>query len=246
MIVAIIPAYNEEQHVGEIVRRALNQVGVGMVIVCDDGSSDNTVAVASRAGANIIRHYSNRGYGAAVISLLEEAKKKVPSATVVLLDSDGQHDPDDIPSVVGPIAQGYDLVVGRRRNGDVPFYRLIGGGVLSVSARMLTRTRIRDTQCGFRAFSPKALRVLELKEQGMGISSETVMRATWAGLRMCEVPVSIRYTQDSSTHNPVAQGFYTLARVLMVFGKQVVRAGRIVVGVLVPLVFGRKFPTVHR
>lgn len=219
MIVAAIPAYNEAKYIADVVKEAKEYVDV--VLVLDDGSTDGTAMLAQSAGAYVADSRVNLGYGATVRDLLAVVAHIYPDAIMVLLDADSQHYPSDIPKVVAPIAEGYDIVNGRRRNGDVPLYRLVGGTFLSLITRGVARVPIRDTQSGFRAFSPKAVKLLaaELKEDGMTVGSEAIIKGARAGLRMTEVPISVRYTEDGSTHHPVAQGLRTLWGVIVLAWK---------------------------
>jgi len=131
------------------------------------------------------------------------------------MDADNQHSPDDIPAMVEAIQDGYDLAIGCRAGSAVPFYRRVGGTTLSVFTYLLSGVWVQDSQCGFRAYSRRAVDAIRPKENGMAVSSEIVALAAWAGLGITEVPISVRYTDDSSTHNPWKQGFYTLWRILV-------------------------------
>ncbi len=219
-ILVAIPAYNEERYIGSVVLKA--QQYADEVIVVDDGSTDGTSKIARLAGATVIRHEENRGYGAAVQSLLAEAKKKNPDI-LIMLDADSQHNPDEIPRLIKPIISGdCDLVVGSReqQRGKIPPYRRIGLRVLSYLSGMLSREKLSDSESGFRVFSRKALTVLELRESGMAVSAETVANAAEKGLKITEVPISIIYTKDGSTLNPIRHGLGVLARILAMISER--------------------------
>ena len=215
MIIAGIPAYNEEKTIARVV--ILAQRHVDMVVVCDDGSSDFTGDIAQRLGAVVIRHEKNLGYGAAIRTLFRKARAM--NADVMLtFDGDGQHDPTEIPDIIQPILEDKaDVVVGSRflhENDEVPAYRRFG-------IKLLTRLsnnhgeKNTDAQSGFRAYSKKAIRNLMLHENGMGVSAEILMKAREEGLRVAEVPVQTNYKGlDTSTHNPVRHGFSVLATIL--------------------------------
>jgi len=210
-VIVALPAYNEEKFIANIVSKATGYADT--VLVLDDGSSDETTWEAIGAGAQVEYHHTNKGYGATIQSILDFARKENPDA-LVIMDADNQHSPDDIPALVKAIRDGHDLAVGCRAGKDVPFYRRVGGTTLSVFTWMLSGVWVRDSQCGFRAYSRKAVELIHPKENGMAVSSEIISEATRNGLRIREVPISVRYTDDSSTHNPVKQGFYTLWRIL--------------------------------
>ncbi len=210
-VIVEMPAFNEEKYIYMMVKKAKEYADE--VVVLNDGSTDDTAKLAEKAGAVIISHNKNMGYGVTIQDIIKEARKKQFDAFVIM-DADTQHSPEDIPNLVKPILEGYDLAIGSRNQKDVPGWRYVGGRILSVFTCLLARGKIADTQCGFRAFSPKAINLLDLKENGMAISSEMVVKAMVSGLKIKEVPISIRYTEDSSTHNPVYQGFYTLWRIM--------------------------------
>jgi len=218
-ILAGIAAYNEARYIGSIVLQARQYVDE--VIVVDDGSTDNTARVAELAGATVIHHTENRGKGAAIQSILAEAKKR-NSETLVLLDADAQHDPNEIPILTKPISEGFDLVIGSREAQDdkTPRYRRIGKKVISRSTRLASKTNIFDSESGFRALSPKAINDLELKAHGFAIESEMITLAADKNLKITEVPISNIYTKDGSTLNPVRHGIDVLSRIIVMISQR--------------------------
>jgi glycosyltransferase involved in cell wall biosynthesis len=214
-----IPAYNEARYIGSIVLQARQYVDE--VIVVDDGSTDNTVRIAELAGATVIQHHENKGYGAAVRSILAEAKKRNP-AVLVLLDADSQHDPNEIPILIKPISEGFDFVIGSReaQRDKTPRYRRIGKEVILRSTRLASKINISDSECGFRAFSQRAISELELEASGMAVSSETIVRAAEKNLKITEVPISNIYTKDGSTLNPVRHGVDVLSRIIVMISQR--------------------------
>jgi glycosyltransferase involved in cell wall biosynthesis len=218
-VLAGIAAYNEARYVGSIVLQARQYVDE--VIVVDDGSTDNTAGVAELAGATVIRHNQNRGKGAAIQSILAEAKKKKPDV-LVLLDADAQHEPNEIPTLIKPISNGFDLVIGSREAQDnkTPRYRRIGRKVLLHSARLASKTNISDSESGFRALSPKAIHNLELKANGFAIESEMITFAADKNLKITEVPISNIYTKDGSTLNPIRHGIDVLSRIIFMISER--------------------------
>ena len=219
VIIVGMPAYNEEKYIGSVVLEA--RQFADEVVVVDDGSSDRTAQVARLAGATVVQHERNRGYGATVQTVLAEAKKRNPDV-LVLLDADGQHNPSEITSLVKAISAGADVVVGSRKikSEDIPAYRRFGQKIISYFTRVLSRSTLSDTESGFRAFSRQAIQVLEPKERGMAISAETVSEATARGLKIAEVPISAIYTRDGSTINPVKHGMSVLNRVLAMISER--------------------------
>lgn len=211
--VAIIPAYNEEVALGSIILRTLQYVDE--VIIVNDGSDDKTVEVARLAGAEIINHATNLGKG--------EALKSGFSAigdvdVVVTIDGDGQHNPDEIPSLIKPVIEdGADLVNGSRyMNGpeeNTPAYRRVGQQVLDNATNISAGIKVTDSQSGFRAFSPAACKVFRFYDTGFGIESEMLVDVAEAGLKIVEVPITVRYDVDGSTKNPVTHGVGVLLKI---------------------------------
>lgn len=149
-VIAGIPTYNEEIAIGSIVHQV--HAYADLVIVVDDGSSDQTVPIARAAGATVIEHAENRGKGGAMRTLLDHVQSTdaEPDALVVL-DGDGQHVPADIPDVVEPVLDDEcDIAIGSRYLGDggteTPLYRRVGQRVLDLLMAEQTRSRsLRDT-----------------------------------------------------------------------------------------------------
>lgn len=215
-----MPAFNEEKYIGSLVLKTRQYVD--QVIVVDDGSTDNTVEIAKLAGAKVIQHKTNKGYGAAIQSIFAEAKKINPDV-LVILDADGQHNPQEIPNLVKPILDNnYDCVIGTRREQakKIPFYRRIGQSIILRSVKTISENSLTDSECGFRAFSRKAIKTLELREKGMAVSAETVADATRKNLKITQVPVNVVYNQDSSTMHPVRHGLSVFTRILVMISDQ--------------------------
>lgn len=217
--IAGIPALNEEKYIGTVVLKTRQYVDE--VIVVDDGSTDQTADVARLAGANVIQHTQNRGYGASIQTLLAEAKKR-ESEILVILDADFQHNPADIPQLVDSISDGFDLIIGSRRQQreNIPRYRRIGQRIISAFTRGLSGEKVYDSESGFRVFSQKAIATLRLQEKGMAISAETIGEAARRGLKIIERPISIRYTADGSTMNPVVHGVTVLTRIVFMISER--------------------------
>jgi len=213
-IAAILPAFNEEVSIGSVVLRARRYAD--RVIVVDDGSSDRTAEIAELAGAEVIRHQLNMGKGAALKTGFESLDSEL---VVVTIDTDGQHDPSDIPKLVEPILKGEaDMVNGSRYiNGnkkDTPFYRRLGQVVLDNATRLDSGLNITDSQSGFRAFSADTRGIFRFKQTGLAIESEMLADAANAGLRIKEVEIGVRYDVDGSSENPVSHGVKVLVKIL--------------------------------
>ncbi len=198
-VVAAIPAFNEENKIAKVIVLAMKHVD--QVLVCDDGSTDATGDIAESLGAKVIKHNVNQGKGAALSDLFIAANRMSPEV-LVTIDADGQHDPNEIPLLVEAVRKGADVVVGSRASEDIPFMRRIGNGILNSVAM----TGIKDTQSGFRAYNGRRIAELVPSEMGMGADSEILTRAKAKDMKLAEVPVSVVYHEESSTHNPVYHG----------------------------------------
>ncbi len=212
-IIVAIPAYNEEVAVGSIVLRSLKYAE--KVIVIDDGSKDRTSEIAKLAGADVIVHEANMGKGKGIKEAFEYACKH-NAEVLVLIDGDGQHDPDEMPLLIEPIlSDEADLVNGSRfieKNGNsVPRYRRVGQEVLTVITNIGSRRKITDTQNGFRAFSRRAFNCFSFEHTNMAIESEMIIDAANAGMRIKEVQICVRYDVAGSTYNPVVHGLTVMA-----------------------------------
>lgn len=225
-IVAAIPAYNEETTIGRVVRGSLAHADE--VVVVDDGSLDHTAEVAQTAGAAIVRHGVNRGYGAALRSCFKYARNN-GTRLLVVLDGDGQHSPDHIPRLIGPLEAGVaDVSIGSRflqgdSNGSMPLYRHLGIRLLSVLTNLNFRHNesVRDAQSGFRAYSRSAIEAIDPREEDMGASVEILWEADRSRLRIVEVPVQAERPPRPYSRNPLEHGLTVLASML-----RYVRRGR--------------------
>jgi glycosyltransferase involved in cell wall biosynthesis len=176
-----------------------------------------TGVIAEALGAEVIRHETNLGYGAALQSLFEEARKRGVDA-VVTLDADGQHDPSEIPKLLKRLSLGdVDIVIGSRflegGGSEVPEGRKAGIKVLSDLVSN-GEVRVTDAQSGFRAYNKHALETLKLSELGMGLSTEILVKAGNHGLKIAEVPIRVSYDEDSAKQTPVLQGSSVLLTTL--------------------------------
>ena len=209
--VAVIPAYNEESSIAKVILRTRRYVD--SVIVCDDGSTDMTFVIARALGVRVVRHAERRGKGEAFRTLFKEVMELGPDI-IVTLDGDGQHDPDEIPMLLKPIETGEsDVVVGSRyvdgAKMDAPVYRRFGLRVINFLYKKVAGLNTKDTQCGFRAYSKKAFEFLvQCDAKGYGIEGEQLVLAAKNGLRVMEVPISVKYNglAGNSKKTPLLHG----------------------------------------
>ena len=202
-----IPAYNEEKNIAKIIIK-LKKI-TDSIIVCDDGSSDMTSEIAKNLGVIVISHKKNMGYGAAIRTIFEKSAE-IGSDILVTFDADGQHRIEDVSRVLHPLENSEaDIVIGSRflgKQNNVPNYRKLGIKVITQVTNSSLKTKLTDSQSGFRAYSKQVLSKISLSEIGMGISTEILIKASSRGLRITEVPITILYSGDTSTHNPVSHG----------------------------------------
>ena len=202
-----IPAYNEEDNIADIITK-LKSI-TDSIIVCDDGSSDMTAEISRNLGVIVISHGNNRGYGSAINTLFQKAVE-IESDVLVTFDADGQHRIEDIPKLLKLIEKnGADIVIGSRflkNESDVPNYRKIGIKMITGVTNASINQKLTDAQSGFRAYSKQVLVEISPSEMGMGISTEILIKASSKGLKISEVPITILYPGNTSTHNPVSHG----------------------------------------
>jgi glycosyltransferase involved in cell wall biosynthesis len=209
MIIALLPAFNEENRISDVISRVYEHVD--RVIVCDDGSSDATRGEALRSGAEVIRHNRNEGYGAALRSLFERGEE-LSARAYVTIDADGQHDPAYIPALTEPILSNQaDVVIGSRflsNNGSfVPAHRRIAIRLITSLCDVATGGKSTDLQSGFRAYSSRALALSRPSRAGMGASTEIILKAARSGLRIREIPVEVYYDRERSSPPAMARQF---------------------------------------
>gem|GEM_PF-3652817 len=193
-IAVVIPAFNEELVIGTVVLRS--KVYVDSVIVVDDGSTDRTSQVAAMAGAEIVRLDENHGKAFALLYGIQKAKE-FGFSTVIALDGDGQHNPEDIEALAQPILNDEaDLVIGSRFlnvSSHIPFYRLFGQKILNFFTNAGSKAKTTDSQSGFRALGKSALENMDFISDGYNIESDMIQHFSSRNLCIQEVPIEINY-----------------------------------------------------
>ena len=210
-IIVIIPAYNEEKTIKNVIREAKKYATE--IVVIDDASSDSTYQTAIKEGATVYRHLINRGLGGSLGTGIQVALKKNTDIAVTL-DADGQHDPDEIPNLIQPILNGKaDVVIGSRFLHDqkMPTKRKIYNKIGNIITYFLFGVKTSDSQSGFRALNRKALKLLKIKTNKMEVSSEIIKEVKKNNLIFAEVPIKAIYTRYSLSKG---QGFFTGLRTL--------------------------------
>ena len=191
----VMPCLNEQDTIGTCIQRAaeaLEEQGIaGEIIVADNGSTDNSAAIARGLGARVV-HQDERGYGAAYMKGIAAARGRF----IVIGDSDNTYDFKELPRLIGPLRQDADLVVGSRFRGRIlpgamPWAnRYLGNPVLTGMLNLLFRQRISDAHSGLRAFTRSAYDRMQLQTTGMEFASEMLIKAALSGLRVTEVPIT--------------------------------------------------------
>jgi UDP-N-acetylglucosamine---dolichyl-phosphate N-acetylglucosaminyltransferase len=205
----VVPAYNEEQVIGDVIRE-IRAAGEYTIIVVDDGSRDATYRQAKDIGENVValRHKINRGKGAATKTGLVAAKR-LGAEIVVTMDGDGQHDPTDIEALVAPIQSGQcDVVLGCRPKvwGEMPFIKIVANKIGNVVTWLFYGIHVSDSQSGFRAYSRFAATIIDTKADKYEYDSKVIREINNNRLRFVEVPIKVRYT-EYSMGKPQKQGF---------------------------------------
>lgn len=199
----VIPAFNEEGGIGGVISSVLKTGPFLEVIVVDDGSEDKTADIALASGARVIRHPYNKGNGAAVKTGIREARGDV----VLLLDADGQHDPEAIPKVLTPVG-GYDMVIGARSSRDQTLVRALGNWIFRLIASWLTGREIPDLTSGFRAAKrDRMLEILHLLPNGFSYPTTSCLAFLKSGLSVGFISVGARPRIGKSKIRVVRDGF---------------------------------------
>ena len=208
LIVVGIPAYNEEKNIARIIAKL--QKAADKIIVCNDGSTDLTGVIAEKMGAVVVNHQKNLGYGAGIRSIFLKAME-FDFDILVTFDGDGQHRVEDVKAVLEPIIKNdADIVIGSRfiNDGDknVPKYRKAGIKAITSISNTAADMKLTDSQSGFRAYKNNVLKDIVPSDYGMGVSTEILIKASKKGYRIKEVPITVLYEGDTSTHHPVSHG----------------------------------------
>ena len=213
-VLAAMPAFNEERFIAKTILGA--QKHVDRILVVDDGSTDATAEIAEKLGAIVVRHEKNAGYGAALRTIFKEARERHVDA-LVILDSDGQHNPDDIQQLVDRLEKGdVDVVIGSRfvqgNQQQIPRYRIFGMKVLdSVTKIASGKTDNIDSQSGYRIYGKKAVNAIRISGNGMSAGSEILIQATENNLKIAELPINVRYDiEETSSQNPLKHGILVI------------------------------------
>ncbi len=200
----VVPAFNESVRLGDVLKRIVEHAPGMTVIVVDDGSTDDTSAVARALGADVIRHEKNLGKGAALISGLAHAREK-GFELVITLDADGQHDPAAIPRFIDTWRRTRIPVLIGNRMWDrqrMPPVRRWTNGAMSWLLSRLMGVYVADTQCGFRLFRADLLPYMPVASPRFAMESEILLSTAARGIRMDSVRIPVLYGGQVSRVRP--------------------------------------------
>jgi glycosyltransferase involved in cell wall biosynthesis len=221
LVSVVIPVFNEEQTIGDIVtrtKRTMEQMGVPHeILVVDDGSEDRSAHVSQEGGAKVLRE-THQGKGYALRSGFTRAKGDL----VVTLDSDGSHKPEEIPSVVRCIREDRaDFVIGTRffnsvNKTKVPRVNRIGNRLFNDLIGFLTGVKISDSQSGFRAIKSSLIKRMKFRSRGYEVESEMLVKALRMGAKVVEIPISFdQRTIGVSKLDPIRDGIRILYAIVV-------------------------------
>lgn len=201
-LLVYIPALNEETNIEKVIRQIPNAMsGIVSVncLVVDDGSTDKTAEVAKAAGAYVVSHSRNQGVGMAFQSAVQYAWDNAYDI-LVGIDADGQFDPAEIPMLIQPLLHNQaDMVVGNRFTNGRPEYmppiKYSGNRMVASLVSSISNQKFQDVSCGFRAYNREALLRLNVFEK-FTYTHESILSLVFQGLRVLELPISIRYYPD--------------------------------------------------
>lgn len=188
-ISVVIPAYNEEKRIGSVLSE-IKKMGFEALVV-DDGSTDKTSGVAKRFTPYVLRHCLNLGKGAALKTGCQAAFD-LGAKAVVIMDSDGQHKPSDIPKFIEALKK-CEVVFGRRDFRGTPLVRLVGNKLISFLVKLFFGIKVKDILCGFKAFTKKAYKKIKWNSLGYSVETEIAAMAGKRRLKYCEVEVATVY-----------------------------------------------------
>ncbi len=193
-ISVVLPGHNEEEHISSVLSSVRKHVDD--VIFVDDGSKDGTLEIAKRSRATVLHHITNLGKGAALRTGCDYAVKN-GADIIVVMDSDGQHDPSEIPNFLKSISEGNDVVIGCRKwNSEMPLMMKVGNYGLYKISSFFFKVDAKDTQSGYRAFTREAYEKIRWSSNDYSMESEMIARISSSGLRCSTIPIKTIYHDD--------------------------------------------------
>jgi len=219
-VVCVIPAFNEEKTIREVIEKAM--LHINEVIVVDDGSVDKTYEEAISTGATVIKHEKNYGVGRATRTGIQKALN-AKADMVVTLDADGEHDPDDIPRLVQTaVDKAKNIVIGSRFLGqrthayNMPIINRISNKVSTLLVNKMFGTQIIDSQSGFRVYTRDVFEKVNCREDKYLYLTEVLIRAILCGLTVTEVPIVSVYRRDKKLRHSLNESLQYPALLLRI------------------------------
>jgi glycosyltransferase involved in cell wall biosynthesis len=195
----VIPVFNEAPVLEKVINDVKRQ-GYKNIIVVDDGSTDDTYLKAKKAKTISLRHFINRGKGAAIVTGVNAAVI-LKSDYIITLDGDGQHDPKDIKAIEKKLNQGYDIVLGYRNfsSNKMPFFRMVGNKLANLMVFLLYFIKVKDSQSGFRGYTTKAIQSMNTLSEKYEIESHIIREMAKNKLKYAQIPIKVLYTDYSNS-----------------------------------------------
>ena len=232
LISIIIPLYNEEKTIKNIINRIPDYFKHEILIV-DDGSKDNSVSEVLKVknkNISLIRHIKNKGYGAAILTGIKNAKGDI----IITMDSDGQHNPEEIPILIQPIIDNSsDIVVGSRYKGKsnyrVPLHTRAGEYVVNRSLWYLFHQKVGNNQSGFRAFNKNSLELFkDVIFSKFGLCTEILFKGAFNRFKIVEVPISVNERKHGVSYNKVIEVFKSISTIILLYFLKKIGIGSII------------------
>jgi len=196
----LIPAYNVGIHLDSLLTQALEYVSASRILVVNDGSSDDTAEIANSKGVPLVTNYSNLGKGVALRKGFQYVFEQ-SGDWIITMDGDLQHNPDDLPAFIKAAKSGeWDIVIGNRTNrAGMPPDRQFSNWATSSILSLVTRVKIKDSQCGYRLLRASKLKRLELYANDYDFETEYLLKMLRIGGKIGWVPIETIYQDETSS-----------------------------------------------
>lgn len=203
--VVVLPAYNEEKWIGDVISQIKKCFPEIRMLVIDDGSQDNTVEIAKKSGAEVIRHKINMGKGASLRTGFRYVLENYSGDVIITMDADGQHNPQELHKFLDRYRKYKEgLIIGNRMNdpSGMPFIRWLTNKVTSGIISIIVGVKVPDVQCGYRLIDAEVLRRVNLITSRYDTEVELVVRTVKEGFKIGWVEISSIYRGEVSYINP--------------------------------------------
>ncbi|HDM37622.1 MAG TPA: glycosyltransferase family 2 protein [Candidatus Omnitrophica bacterium] len=201
--VVLIPVYNGGDHIKSLLKKIKNYIDD--IIVVDDGSTDNTAELAKEEGAIVLSHENNKGKGASLHTGIEYILDKNYDI-IIIMDADGQHNPDEIPHFIQHYQQtNSPIILGNRMEDPIsmPWIRRVTNRIMSIIISKICGQFIPDSQCGYKLIERRVFEKIKLYYTNYEVESEILIRAARYGFKIDSIPITTIYRQERSYINPI-------------------------------------------